>query len=169
MAGFIEPLLSRLVPVLNSNRVVQSLTENSAVAIGWRALACPQLIAPHINQFILNWCGPLFPPRSVLFCLVFVVANDLFRVWNVLGQRRPRTDSLVFSLTSPVQTKFMFAPTGPPVYPQFHLPNTPHSGPGSPPAAAANDDNDLLAYDRATHLTCLAFWLWQHPWSGYFP
>ncbi|PLW22451.1 hypothetical protein PCASD_11640 [Puccinia coronata f. sp. avenae] len=124
MAGFIEPLLSRLVPVLNSNRVVRSLTENSAVAIGWRALACPQLIAPHINQFILN---------------------------------------------CPVQTKFMFAPTGPPVYPQFHLPNTPHSGPGSPPAAAANDDNDLLAYDRATHLTCWAFWPWQHPWSGYFP
>ncbi|PLW35017.1 hypothetical protein PCASD_15334 [Puccinia coronata f. sp. avenae] len=59
MAGFIEPLLSRLVPVLNSNRVARSLTENSAVTIGRLALACPQLIAPHIDQFILNWCTAL--------------------------------------------------------------------------------------------------------------
>jgi len=59
MAGFIEPLLSRLVPVLNSNRVARSLTENSAVTIGRLSLACPQLIAPHIDQFIRQWCQAL--------------------------------------------------------------------------------------------------------------
>ncbi|KAI7960599.1 hypothetical protein MJO29_005667 [Puccinia striiformis f. sp. tritici] len=59
MAGFIEPLLSRLVPVLNSTRVARSLTENSAVTIGRLSLACPQLIAPHIDQFIRQWCQAL--------------------------------------------------------------------------------------------------------------
>ncbi|PLW48253.1 hypothetical protein PCASD_03258 [Puccinia coronata f. sp. avenae] len=68
--------------------------------------------------------------------------TDTFRTTQ--QQQQTQEDQAQFSsqlsLTSPVQTKFMFAPTGPPVYPQFHLPDTPRSGPGSPPAA--DDDGD---------------------------
>ncbi|EFP79486.2 uncharacterized protein PGTG_05807 [Puccinia graminis f. sp. tritici CRL 75-36-700-3] len=59
MAGFIEPLLSRLVPILNSTRVARSLTENAAVTIGRLSLSCPHLIAPHLDQFIRQWCQAL--------------------------------------------------------------------------------------------------------------
>ncbi|KAG0142088.1 hypothetical protein CROQUDRAFT_50822 [Cronartium quercuum f. sp. fusiforme G11] len=59
MGEWIEPLLARLVPVLTSVRVARSLTENSAVTIGRLALACPQLIAPHIDKFARQWCQAL--------------------------------------------------------------------------------------------------------------
>ncbi|CAH7670873.1 armadillo-type protein [Phakopsora pachyrhizi] len=59
MREFVEPLLGRLVPVLTSSRVARSLTENSAVTIGRLSLACPQLIAPHIDKFIMQWCQAL--------------------------------------------------------------------------------------------------------------
>lgn len=59
MTEYIEALLSRLVPILRSTRVARSLTENSAVTIGRLALACPQLIAPHLDQFIKQWCQAL--------------------------------------------------------------------------------------------------------------
>ncbi|MBW0480886.1 hypothetical protein O181_020601 [Austropuccinia psidii MF-1] len=59
MQEFIEPLLGRLVPVLTSTRVARSLTENSAVTIGRLSLACPHLIAPHIDKFMRQWCQAL--------------------------------------------------------------------------------------------------------------
>ncbi|EGG09439.1 uncharacterized protein MELLADRAFT_52011 [Melampsora larici-populina 98AG31] len=59
MREYIEPLLTRLVPVLTSARVARSLTENSAVTIGRLALACPQLVAPHLDKFIRQWCQTL--------------------------------------------------------------------------------------------------------------
>lgn len=62
MQEYIEPLLSRLVAVITSGNVARSLTENSAVTIGRLALACPQLVAPHIDQFIRQWCVSLICP-----------------------------------------------------------------------------------------------------------
>jgi transportin-1 len=55
MEPFINPLLSRLVPILVGTATARSLKENAAITIGRLGFACPELIAPHLGQFIQKW------------------------------------------------------------------------------------------------------------------
>lgn len=55
MEPFVPTLLSKLIPVLVHGHTSRSLRENAAITVGRLGLACPQLVAPHLGQFILRW------------------------------------------------------------------------------------------------------------------
>ncbi|KAH8920466.1 Transportin-PC [Atractiella rhizophila] len=59
ISPFVPPLLEQLIAVLLVPKPARSLSENSAVTIGRLGLACPQLVAPHLNVFIATWCSAL--------------------------------------------------------------------------------------------------------------
>lgn len=56
MEAWATPLMNKIVPVLLSNKAARSLTENSAVTIGRLAIVCPDIVAPHLNLFVKDWC-----------------------------------------------------------------------------------------------------------------
>ncbi|PWN39074.1 ARM repeat-containing protein [Ceraceosorus guamensis] len=57
---WIPSLTERLIPVLMSTKSPKSLMENAAVTIGRIGLVCPALVAPHLEQFIEQWCQALW-------------------------------------------------------------------------------------------------------------
>ncbi|KAJ3307219.1 hypothetical protein HDV03_001704 [Kappamyces sp. JEL0829] len=59
MEPYVQPLLSKLLPILLGNQTARSLKENSAITIGRLALACPQQVAPYLGNFIQRWCEAL--------------------------------------------------------------------------------------------------------------
>lgn len=59
MEQWAQPLMERLVPILLNKKSPRSLTENSAVTIGRLAIVCPQLVAPHLQVFVGDWCHAL--------------------------------------------------------------------------------------------------------------
>lgn len=56
---FVNALLERLIPLLQSAHTSNSIRENSAVTIGRLGFACPQLVSPHLESFIVPWCNSL--------------------------------------------------------------------------------------------------------------
>ncbi|KAG8926361.1 hypothetical protein FRC03_004321 [Tulasnella sp. 419] len=57
---YVEPLMSRLVPILLNPRSPKSLMENAAVTIGRISLVCPEPVAPHLHSFAQQWCQALW-------------------------------------------------------------------------------------------------------------
>jgi len=57
---FVQPLISRLVPILLNPRSPKSLMENAAVTIGRISLVCPQPVAPYLDTFAQQWCQALW-------------------------------------------------------------------------------------------------------------
>ena len=55
MEPFTPVLLSKLVTILVFPHTPRSLRENAAITIGRLGIACPQLLAPHLTQFIQRW------------------------------------------------------------------------------------------------------------------
>ena len=55
MQMWVQPLLSRLVPILLSPHSSKSLSENAAIAIGRLGYVCTDLVAPHLSQFGQAW------------------------------------------------------------------------------------------------------------------
>ena len=61
---WVEPLLSRLIPILLQPKAPRSLHENAAVSIGRIGLMHPSLVAPHLGEFAQAWCQALYEIRD---------------------------------------------------------------------------------------------------------
>jgi len=64
---YIAPLMQRLVPLLNNERLaLKALHENAAITIGRLGLVCPLEVAPHLKHFLQMWCASLATIRDNL-------------------------------------------------------------------------------------------------------
>ena len=61
---WVNPLISRLIPILLHPKAPRSLHENAAVSIGRIGLMHPSLVAPLLPEFALNWCQALYEIRD---------------------------------------------------------------------------------------------------------
>lgn len=61
---WVEPLLSRLIPILLQPKAPRSLHENAAVSIGRIGLMHPSMVAPHLGHFAQAWCQALYEIRD---------------------------------------------------------------------------------------------------------
>jgi len=61
---WVNPLISRLVPILLHPKAPRSLHENAAVSIGRIGLMHPNLVAPHLPEFAQAWCQALHEIRD---------------------------------------------------------------------------------------------------------
>jgi len=56
MKPFVTPIMQRLVSLINKQNLNQNLSENTAITIGRLGFVCPDIIAPHLEEFVQNWC-----------------------------------------------------------------------------------------------------------------
>ncbi|TFY79591.1 hypothetical protein EWM64_g4421 [Hericium alpestre] len=61
---WVNPLISRLVPILLHPKAPRSLHENAAVSIGRIGLMHPNLVAPLLPEFAQAWCQALYEIRD---------------------------------------------------------------------------------------------------------
>lgn len=61
---WVQPLISRLIPILLHPKAPRSLHENAAVSIGRIGLMHPTLVAPHLPEFAQAWCQALYEIRD---------------------------------------------------------------------------------------------------------
>ena len=61
---WVNPLVSRLIPILLHPKAPRSLHENAAVSIGRIGLMHPSLVAPLLPEFALSWCQALYEIRD---------------------------------------------------------------------------------------------------------
>lgn len=53
---FVPSVLGRLVHILVNIRTPKTLPENTAICIGRLGSVCPDLVAPHLGEFAVQWC-----------------------------------------------------------------------------------------------------------------
>lgn len=63
-AQWVQPLISRLIPILLHPKAPRSLHENAAVSIGRIGLMHPALVAPSLPDFAQAWCQALHDIRD---------------------------------------------------------------------------------------------------------
>ncbi|TEB38110.1 ARM repeat-containing protein [Coprinellus micaceus] len=61
---WVNPLISRLIPILLHPKAPRSLHENAAVSIGRIGLMHPNHVAPHLGEFAQAWCQALYEIRD---------------------------------------------------------------------------------------------------------
>ncbi|CAO3616120.1 unnamed protein product [Cunninghamella echinulata] len=61
---YVEPLLQRLFPLMVNPNIQRTLLENVAITIGRLGLICPDLVAPHLENFVHPWLVSLSPVRD---------------------------------------------------------------------------------------------------------
>ncbi|OCH90570.1 ARM repeat-containing protein [Obba rivulosa] len=61
---WVQPLISRLVPILLHPKAPRSLHENAAVSIGRIGLMHPVMVAPLLPEFVQAWCQALYEIRD---------------------------------------------------------------------------------------------------------
>ena len=61
---WVQPLISRLVPILLHPKAPRSLHENAAVSIGRIGLMHPSVVAPVLPEFAQMWCQALYEIRD---------------------------------------------------------------------------------------------------------
>ena len=59
MSPFAPQVLERLIMLINSGSHNRSLMENCAITLGRVGLACPEIVAPHLERFVQRWCMAL--------------------------------------------------------------------------------------------------------------
>ncbi|KAI8320666.1 ARM repeat-containing protein [Martensiomyces pterosporus] len=64
MKSYVNPLLERLVPLLNNENTPVTLAENAAITIGRLGLVCPSTVAPNLEVFAERWCAVLTNVRD---------------------------------------------------------------------------------------------------------
>ncbi|KAI0317407.1 ARM repeat-containing protein [Amylostereum chailletii] len=62
--NWVNPLISRLVPILLHPKAPRSLHENAAVSIGRIGLMHPNMVAPLLPEFAQAWCQALYEIRD---------------------------------------------------------------------------------------------------------
>ncbi|KAJ7579308.1 armadillo-type protein [Mycena floridula] len=61
---WVNPLISRLIPILLHPKAPRSLHENAAVSIGRIGLMHPTIVAPYLPEFAQAWCQALYEIRD---------------------------------------------------------------------------------------------------------
>jgi len=61
---WVNPLISRLIPILLHPKAPRSLHENAAVSIGRIGLMHPNMVAPLLPEFAQAWCQALYEIRD---------------------------------------------------------------------------------------------------------
>lgn len=61
---WVQPLISRLIPILLHPKAPRSLHENAAVSIGRIGLMHPAMVAPLLPEFAQAWCQALYEIRD---------------------------------------------------------------------------------------------------------
>ncbi|KAH9944774.1 ARM repeat-containing protein [Amylocystis lapponica] len=61
---WVNPLISRLIPILLHPKAPRSLHENAAVSIGRIGLMHPSMVAPLLPEFAQAWCQALYEIRD---------------------------------------------------------------------------------------------------------
>ncbi|KDQ56392.1 hypothetical protein JAAARDRAFT_132617 [Jaapia argillacea MUCL 33604] len=61
---WVNPLISRLIPILLHPKAPRSLHENAAVSIGRIGLMHPAVVSPHLSEFAQAWCQALYEIRD---------------------------------------------------------------------------------------------------------
>ncbi|EIW80522.1 transportin-PC [Coniophora puteana RWD-64-598 SS2] len=61
---WVNPLISRLIPILLHPKAPRSLHENAAVSIGRIGLMHPDLVSLHLPEFASAWCQALYEIRD---------------------------------------------------------------------------------------------------------
>jgi transportin-1 len=61
---WVNPLISRLIPILLHPKAPRSLHENAAVSIGRIGWMHPAIVAPHLGEFAQQWCQALHEIRD---------------------------------------------------------------------------------------------------------
>jgi len=61
---WVNPLVSRLIPILLHPKAPRSLHENAAVSIGRIGLMHPAIVAPLLPEFAQAWCQALYEIRD---------------------------------------------------------------------------------------------------------
>jgi len=56
---WLQPLLERLIALLANEQTPRTLLENAAITIGRLGLVAPDLVAPHMETFVEQWCKAL--------------------------------------------------------------------------------------------------------------
>ncbi|KAJ2020876.1 hypothetical protein IW146_003042 [Coemansia sp. RSA 922] len=56
MKNYVNPLLERLIPMLNNPNTPLTLAENAAITIGRMGVVCPAMVAPNLEVFAERWC-----------------------------------------------------------------------------------------------------------------
>ncbi|KAJ2783266.1 hypothetical protein H4R18_001785 [Coemansia javaensis] len=64
LSSYVNPLLERLVPLLNNENTPVTLAENAAITIGRLGLVCPAMVAPNLEAFAQRWCFVLASVRD---------------------------------------------------------------------------------------------------------
>ncbi|KAJ1933535.1 hypothetical protein GGF37_006695, partial [Kickxella alabastrina] len=64
MQAYVNPLLERLVPLLNNEATPVTLAENAAITIGRLGLVCPAIVAPNLEVFAERWCRVLLSVKD---------------------------------------------------------------------------------------------------------
>mmetsp|Transcript_18470 Transcript_18470/g.36135 ORF Transcript_18470/g.36135 Transcript_18470/m.36135 type:complete len:916 (+) Transcript_18470:64-2811(+) len=63
LAPFVQGILQKLIPIVkesnNNFRPTNALRENAAITLGRITLACPQVVAPFLEDFFAPWCRVL--------------------------------------------------------------------------------------------------------------
>ncbi|KAJ1660263.1 hypothetical protein IWQ61_000785 [Dispira simplex] len=59
MEPWVNPMLERLIPLLNNPSTPRTLAENAAITVGRLGLVCPNLVAPHLEIFAERFCVSL--------------------------------------------------------------------------------------------------------------
>ncbi|KAG4160283.1 hypothetical protein ERO13_D02G227200v2 [Gossypium hirsutum] len=65
ISPFVATVISCLIPILHqSEGVVKSMVENSAITLGRLAFVCPDLVSPHMEKCMQSWCISLSTTRD---------------------------------------------------------------------------------------------------------
>jgi len=56
MKPFVPMILEKLIGLMNKTNLNRNLLENTAITLGRLGFVCPELVAPHLEQFIQPWC-----------------------------------------------------------------------------------------------------------------
>ena len=102
-AQWVQPLISRLIPILLHPKAPRSLHENAAVSIGRIGLMHPSIVAPHLPEFAQAWCQALHDIRdneekdSAFRGLCQLVQTNPTGIWKVrLAHLVTSTSILIF-------------------------------------------------------------------------
>uniref|UniRef100_M4BCU6 Importin N-terminal domain-containing protein n=1 Tax=Hyaloperonospora arabidopsidis (strain Emoy2) TaxID=559515 RepID=M4BCU6_HYAAE len=64
MEPYVESCLSRLIDMINRPKLPRNLVENCAITIGRLGYVCPNVVAPHLQEFAMRWCRALAHVRA---------------------------------------------------------------------------------------------------------
>eukprot|EP01112_Ceratiomyxa_fruticulosa_P017712 TRINITY_DN5573_c0_g3_i1.p1 TRINITY_DN5573_c0_g3~~TRINITY_DN5573_c0_g3_i1.p1 ORF type:complete len:897 (-),score=174.50 TRINITY_DN5573_c0_g3_i1:289-2979(-) len=56
MKPFVQPIIERLIQIMNRLSLHRNLLENTAITLGRLGLVAPEIVAPYLEEFVQSWC-----------------------------------------------------------------------------------------------------------------